>query len=133
MGEVATAACVKCGNTVSVNAKACPKCGHFKNPEDANLGPCRACGVMLPKDVHRQDIATTSSYISIVEGTGGTKTTTSRRTLFVACPNCGEPRPIRHWSDGPLGCLYAAVIGPPIVAVAVWIIVHILIWMLPGK
>lgn len=81
--------CEKCGKEKSIKVRECPHCRH-RALKPYHLAPCRECGALLEKAVHRAYEGHTST--GILEGTS-----TSRYVEMVThkpCPKCGEPKPL---------------------------------------
>ncbi len=92
--------CAKCNGLMSRNAKTCPQCQH---PHPLNLGHCRVCGTVLAHTAHRYRMHYSSPGTVVngntVGGGGGS-------FIFHApCPQCGEPKPLRQFTDTGIGKL----------------------------
>jgi hypothetical protein len=96
--------CVKCAAMMAKGASNCPSCA---SPAPWNLAFCRVCRTPLARSAFRYK--SHYSYVSVVDGTGGTRG--GSVWIHVLCPKCGEPKPLREFIDTPHGKLlsYAGI------------------------
>ena len=107
-------ACEKCGNQKSINAEECPHC-HYRPVKSPVMAPCRACGTLLDKAVHRHY----EQFSYMRHGSSFT----GRRLVYEPCPKCGEPKPLRSffWStDFFIGGWLAVTGGCSFYGIDIW-------------
>lgn len=90
--------CPACQAKISSNAAVCPKCSHqLAAPREPYVEkrPCRVCKAALPLERHR--VVQSHRSERLLDGT--TQVSESFWVEHQACPNCGEPEPLRRRSD----------------------------------
>ena len=103
--------CVKCNASMAKSADGCPKCGF---PAPRNLAYCRTCNQVLARTRYRYRAYSASTVIINGNSVGG-----SSSIVHVPCPNCGEKKPLRQFTDTALGNPDMFVATIAIVAVAI--------------
>jgi predicted RNA-binding Zn-ribbon protein involved in translation (DUF1610 family) len=107
--------CDHCGHKVSSNAGVCPKCGRppKRVSEDAANGgtfACRKCGTELPLYQYRGSEARQGGAYANVDGNRITFGREVYRTyVHRPCPECGEPRPLKAYSESLPGKFHAGL------------------------
>ena len=91
--------CPNCNKPMSKNARQCPHCFTLnkvsKNIHKTDLVPCRICGTPLVRSEHRY----ADHYTDDIIRGGSTHRRKIGRMRHEPCPNCGEPQPLKRFSD----------------------------------
>jgi hypothetical protein len=105
--------CESCGHKVSSNATICPKCGRppktvSTKAATGGIFACRKCGAGLALYQHRGSQLNDGGVYAHVDGNRITIGRDMYRTyVHRPCPECGEPKPLKAYSETFLGRIHA--------------------------
>jgi predicted RNA-binding Zn-ribbon protein involved in translation (DUF1610 family) len=108
--------CESCGHKVSSNAKVCPKCGRAPkrvSERQATGGTfaCRKCGTELPLYQHRgSEVRQGGAYAHVSGNTVSFGREIYRVYVHRPCPECGEPKPLKAYSETLPGKFHAGLL-----------------------